>query len=377
MKKVYESSKTNDIEQDYELREQLGSGTYSVVRLGINRVTKEEVAIKIMNKTDDEEELSALRGEIEIMRKIMDAQHVVRLQDVYETEDKTMLVLDLVVGGELFEKIVARGSYSEKDAAYALRQMMTALSQIHSKRIVHRDLKPENILCTSKALNVAEDIKIADFGESIELEIGKYTNELRGSPCYIAPEVWLQQDYDMASDMWSMGVIAFILLGGYLPFEEPEPAEDEEPDELRISEVIVRGEYTFHEDAWADTSKFAKDFVIQLLNVNPKQRMTSAASLAHPFLAQADEASTVSRNKAIANLKTFNARRKWKSVAQMVIATNRLKMLSGLTKKHRSKRSGAKSSKSKVTRSTSKGGEGVGVGEPKKSKYNVNQKTKK
>uniref|UniRef100_A0A6B2LJ99 Protein kinase domain-containing protein n=1 Tax=Arcella intermedia TaxID=1963864 RepID=A0A6B2LJ99_9EUKA len=164
-----------------------------------------------MSKSTDIDEMSSILEEITIMEFIKGCDNVVRLMDVYETHDKIMLVLDLVVGGELFEKIVARGSYSEKDAAYALKQMMTALSQIHSKRIIHRDLKPENILCVHTSLTLPEEIKIADFGESIVLLPGEYTNELRGSPCYIAPEVWLNKDYDMCSDMWSMGVIAFIL----------------------------------------------------------------------------------------------------------------------------------------------------------------------
>jgi len=204
------------------------------------------------------------------MEIIKDAHHVVRLQDVYETPDQIMLVLDLVTGGELFEKIVLRGSYSEKDAAYALKQMMTALRFIHSKRIVHRDLKPENILCTHDSLELAEDIKIADFGESIQLPPGEYSIELRGSPCYISPEVWLQDNYDMATDMWSVGVIAFVLLGGYLPFEAPQPEDDEEANELSVSEVIISGKFYFYPEVWGDTSDKAKDFVTKLLNVKKK-----------------------------------------------------------------------------------------------------------
>jgi serine/threonine protein kinase len=330
---VYEKSKRTNIESDYYLKEQIGAGTYSTVRLGINKKSGDSVAIKILSKNGGKDALVSLATEIKIMDLLKEAEYVVRLQDVYETTNNIMLVLDLVVGGELFEKIAAKGNFSEKDAAYALRQMCTALSQLHSKRIVHRDLKPENILCTYKQLDMPDDIRIADFGESVQLEPGTFSRELRGSPCYIAPEIWLNQDYDMAADMWSLGVIAFTLLGGYLPFEVPEPEDDEEEiDELKVSESIIKGEYIFHPEVWGDTSHNAKDFVMKVLEIDPKKRFTAAEALQHPFIASAETASTVSRSKAMENLINFNEKRKWKAIAQMFIATNRLKTLSGLSK---------------------------------------------
>jgi len=188
-------------------------------------------------------------------------------------------------------------------------------------------------------------VKIADFGESIKLPDDELAIGLRGSPSYIAPEVWLDEPYGPKADMWSLGVVAFILLGGYLPFEEPFPEDVEsgKAEDRELSDIVIEGKFKFEEEAWGDVSDTAKAFVKKLLVTDPEKRLSSAEALMDPFIM--GSASTKARSKALDNLKNFNAKRKWQSIAEVVMAANKLKRLSAFGSEN-----AKKTSKSRIKR---------------------------
>jgi len=185
-------------------------------------------------------------------------------------------VTELVTGGELFDKIVEQGSYSERDAAVLVSKMVSAIQYLHSRGIVHRDLKPENLLL--KSPNSLTEIKIADFGLSKIIGPDNMVRMLTacGTPSYVAPEVLLSTGYDKEVDLWSIGVITYILLCGFPPFY----------DEClsNLFEDIMHARYEYPEEYWSHISDEAKDFVSRLLLVNPHQRMTATQALQHPWL---------------------------------------------------------------------------------------------
>jgi len=265
------------LEDEYEVGSELGRGGFAVVYAGKSKKTDEAVAIKVIEKTCvDTSELQSLVREIDIMKKV-DHPNVLKLIDIFESDTRVTLVTELVTGGELFYKIVERGSYSEADAAGIVRQLVTGVEYLHSKGIAHRDLKPENLLCSD---GEGKDmvIKIADFGLSKMFSAGEVLKTSCGTPDYAAPEV-LQTDgtYSNAVDMWSVGVITYVLLCGYPPFYAKEQRE--------LFTQILNAEYEFPEEDWSQISEDAKDFIRHLLVVDPNERMTASQALKDKWLA--------------------------------------------------------------------------------------------
>jgi len=205
--------------------------------------------------------------------KKLNHKSIVQLYDIFETPNELFLVLEFVPGGELFDQIVERGSYTENDAAKLVRQILEGIDYMHKHGVVHRDLKPENLLCAS-----ANVIKIADFGLSKDIESGNLQTSC-GTPSYVAPEVLMGGQYDNEVDIWSIGVITYVLLCGFTPFFGD--------NQRQLFERILHATFDFPSPEWDDISEAAKDFVKKLLVVNPAQRLTSAQALAHPWLAEA------------------------------------------------------------------------------------------
>ena len=229
------------------------------------------------------------------------------------------LVLELVTGGELFDRIVAKGNYSEKDAATCMSQLCQALDYLHTKKIVHRDLKPENLLYASPADDA--NLKVADFGLARMLTAGDMMKTACGTPGYVAPEILKNKGYDSgAVDMWSAGVILYILLCGFPPFYEEElPA---------LFDQILHARYDFPSPWWDNISADGKDLVKKLLELDVKKRLTAAQVLAHPWMGAAP---TVALDGAQKALKKYNASRKLKKVAGAIIAQKRMeRALAGL-----------------------------------------------
>jgi len=263
------------VEDKYELGQELGRGGFSIVREGRNKTTGEKVAVKFIEKKFvDQEELKLLQREIDIMARVQHT-NVLRLFEIFDTDQKLSLVMELVNGGELFYKIVDKGSYSELEARDIVRQLVEGVDYLHNQGIAHRDLKPENLLCSETDSGMV--IKIADFGLSKAFSGESALQTSCGTPDYAAPEV-LRMDgvYDKSVDLWSIGVITYVLLCGFPPFYGKSQAQ--------LFEKILNADFDFPEPEWTQISAEAKDFINHLLVLDVKQRYNTKQCLDHPWL---------------------------------------------------------------------------------------------
>lgn len=260
------------LEDDYTLAEQqLGSGYNGAVMLARDKANKKYAvkAFKLTGVTKEKKQELATEAEIFLS---MDHPHIVRLYDVYETSETLSLVMECMEGGELFDRVTERKIFSEKDAAGTTNQMLLAVNYLHGRGIVHRDLKLENFLYERKDTDF---LKLIDFGFS-NIWVKHTKMELScGTLSYVAPEV-LNKSYTSQCDLWSLGVIVFILLVGYMPFSGS--------SEKVTIDAIKAGKYTVRKDRWSRVTPQGFDFVRKLLKVNPEERMTATAALDHPWL---------------------------------------------------------------------------------------------
>jgi len=323
---------------NYELKEELGKGAFSVVRRCVQKATGLEFASKIINtKKLSARDFQKLEREARICRKL---QHpnIVRLHDSIQEENFHYLVFDLVTGGELFEDIVAREFYSEADASHCIQQILESVNHCHTNGVVHRDLKPENLLLASKLKGAA--VKLADFGLAIEVQGDQQAwFGFAGTPGYLSPEVLKKEPYAKAVDIWACGVILYILLVGYPPFWDE--------DQHRLYAQIKAGAYDYPSPEWDTVTPEAKNLINQMLTVNPAKRIRSDEALKHPWICQRERvASMVHRQETVECLKKFNARRKLKGaiLTTMLVSRNFSSILSA--------RSIASKGKSEVKEST-------------------------
>jgi len=258
----------------YIVQEELGRGAFSVVKLAIEKETGIKYAVKMINKSHVGQDMARLATEMEILKRV-DHPNIICLKEIIDTKNCLFIVTEVVTGGELFDKIVELGSYSEKDAAVLVSKMVSAIDYLHELGIVHRDLKPENLLL--KDGKDISDVKLADFGLSKIVSQKVMMQTACGTPGYVAPEVLKAQGYDKEVDYWSIGVITYILLCGFPPFYN---------EKLQLLfEQIMKADYDFPEDYWSDISSEAKDFIRKLLVVDPKKRLIGKDCLKHPWLA--------------------------------------------------------------------------------------------
>jgi calcium/calmodulin-dependent protein kinase I len=277
----------------------LGKGNFSEVFLGIHKETNIRVAIKVISKATTKNKPEMLKNEVEILKK-MENPYIIKLYDIFDTPNSLYLVMELVTGGELFDRIVEREQYSEANAKEVMKQLLTAIEYFHSLGIVHRDLKPENLLLEKESDDT--NIKVTDFGLSRFSDLLMHT--ACGTAGYVAPEILTCKGYDKEVDMWSAGVILYILLSGYPPFfDEHEP---------RLFDSIMKAEYEFHPQYWDHISKEAKDLISKLLVVNPLKRLTAKEALHHPWFSCESSKIPLMTPQMSERLKKHNSERKSK-----------------------------------------------------------------
>lgn len=300
-----------DIEGDYEMGNILGEGSFAKVLKGKNRKSRLQVAIKFIDKASvvsDFKQVEALFSEIAIL---MNLKHpnIIRLLDVYETTDKLCLVMELANGGELFDRIIERGSYSERDASMLMLSLFRAVKYLHDRGVAHRDLKPENILFESNLPNSA--VKISDFGLSKVIDSRKMMSTCCGTPGYVSPEVLTMQGYGPEVDMWSLGVLMYVLLCGFPPFYD-------DNENMLLQQIIV-GRYDFPSPYWDNISPLAKDLVSRLLVVDPKKRVTAAQALMHGWFTSALPTHQLQTKKKLEEQKENRAKKHWKAAGMVML----------------------------------------------------------
>ncbi|KAK5581893.1 hypothetical protein RB653_003473 [Dictyostelium firmibasis] len=298
----------DDILKDYDFMKELGSGNFSVVYEGVNKNTGKRVAIKHLNlskiNTHTTKFKSQLNREIEIL-KFIKHENVVQIYDIFYSKDQQLFfILELANGGELYNKIgFNEPLLNENQSRFVFKQILNAVSYLHSEGIAHRDLKPENILFESYGDDYLK-IKITDFGLARFIHEGELAKTLCGSPLYVAPEVILSihqknkygnrssqspskdlssVGYGKSCDAWSLGAILYIVLSGTPPFDDDDDAEMSTP---QLFEKIVSGNYKFPEKTWSLISSSAADLVKGLLTVDPEKRLTVEQALHHPWITE-------------------------------------------------------------------------------------------
>ncbi|KAF8740909.1 hypothetical protein AX14_006658 [Amanita brunnescens Koide BX004] len=317
----------------YRTGRTLGSGTYAIVKEAIHIGTGKYYACKVINKKLMEGREHMVRNEIAVLKRISSGNvNIVTLHDYFETAHNLYLVFDLCTGGELFDRICAKGNYYEEDAAHLVRTIIKAVKYIHDSGIVHRDLKPENLLFRTPAEDA--DIMIADFGLSRVMEEEKLhlLKEVCGTPGYMAPEIFKKTGHGKPVDIWAMGVITYFLLAGYTPFDR-----DSQHAEM---EAIIAGDYKFEPaEYWENVSEVAKDFVRECLTNDPLKRPTAAQLLEHRWLADEKPHFVADSKGAPTDLlphvkRAFNAKRLWKKAGNSIKAMNRMAALANSHNQH-------------------------------------------
>eukprot|EP00742_Colponemidia_sp_Colp-10_P000181 GILJ01000202.1.p1 GENE.GILJ01000202.1~~GILJ01000202.1.p1 ORF type:complete len:469 (+),score=93.72 GILJ01000202.1:43-1449(+) len=290
-------------------KKELGSGTYGTVQLGIHKATGSKRAIKTIPK-GRVKNIDRFQNEIEIL-KSLDHPNIIKLYETFEDSRNVYLVMELCTGGELFDRIIAKGHFTERDAAILMKQILSATVYCHRHNICHRDLKPENFLFQTPADD--SNLKIIDFGLSRIFNEQTVMTTKAGTPYYVAPQV-LEGRYDTACDCWSVGVILYILLCGYPPFYGDNDAQ--------ILERVRRGQYSFSGREWDSVSESAKDLIRHLLKLNPAERYTAEQAYQHPWIVNAAGGPAVNpiSVETLNAMKNFRANEKLKRAALTLIA---------------------------------------------------------
>merc|ERR1711974_584390 len=276
------------IEDVYEIGKELGSGAFSVVKSCTHKATGEAYAVKIIRKENVKQDLHRLAIEMQVLESVKHP-NIIELKEVFETPTMLYIVTEVVTGGELFDRIVNKGSYTEKDAAGLVVKFLEALDYLHDKGIVHRDLKPENLLLKSNDNDT--DIKLADFGLSKIVGQEMLMQTACGTPGYVAPEILQAKGYGKEVDLWSVGVITYILMCGFPPFYN-----DNVP---LLFESIMKAEFDYPAEYWDHISDDAIDFIDALLVAEPSQRLTANQALEHTWLKSAPSTSLPAVSKSM------------------------------------------------------------------------------
>ena len=283
LKSTIISSKTTPISKDYIMGKSIGTGAFGTVRLCIHKATRQTRACKILKKAT--QDIKALQEEVEILSKLSHP-NIMQLYEVYNDKTNFYIVSEFCQGGELFDAISKKGNFNENEASKIMKQVLSAITYSHQNNIVHRDLKPENILLEDKGNDSI--IKIIDWGCAKNFNKNEKLTNKDGTPYYIAPEV-LEGNYDEKCDIWSCGVILYIMLCGYPPFD----GESEE----EILDKVKKGSFEFPKEEWKNISKDAIDLIEKMLTFESNKRISALECLRHNWFIK-------NKNKGISDKKT-------------------------------------------------------------------------
>jgi len=259
----------------YEIKALIGRGSFSRVVRVEHKINKQPYAIKMIDRVQGKD---VFESELAVLRRVRH-DYIIRLIEVFETREKVYMVMDLATGGELFDRIIAKGMFTERDATLVLLMVLSGLKYLHALGITHRDLKPENLLYYHPGHD--SKILITDFGLSASRKSGEeaYMQTTCGTPEYIAPEILARKPYTCGVDLWSVGVITYILLSGTMPFDDD--------NRTRLYRLILKAKYSYSGEHWKDVSPPAKDFIDRLLVLDPTERLQAAVAVKHPWLTTA------------------------------------------------------------------------------------------
>eukprot|EP00243_Klebsormidium_subtile_P000288 TRINITY_DN104_c0_g1_i1.p1 TRINITY_DN104_c0_g1~~TRINITY_DN104_c0_g1_i1.p1 ORF type:complete len:510 (+),score=159.60 TRINITY_DN104_c0_g1_i1:723-2252(+) len=304
-----------NFEAHYVRGKELGRGQFGVTYAARNLETQEQVAVKMILKKTliTPVDVEDTKREVQILSLLRGHENVVQYIDAFEDGERVFIVMELCEGGELLDRILAKRGrhYSEKDAAMVVRQMLNVVARCHLFGVVHRDLKPENFLFKSKAEDAP--LKAVDFGLSEFYKPGKKFSNVVGSAYYVAPEV-LKRRSGPEADVWSVGVITYILLCGRRPFWDR--TED------GIFKEVLKGKPDFRDHPWPQVSPLAVQFVKKLLKKDPKARLTAAQAHSHPWVRVNGKASDIPLDiSVLSNLRSFVRYSRLKQLAMRALAT--------------------------------------------------------
>lgn len=263
------------IKDHYAFVRNLGEGHFGMVLLAKDRRTREKFAVKVIKKQHAEvRTMTLIQRELAILR-LVNHRNIVRLYDLFDTEDKLYFVLEYMQGGALYQVLAKDEThFSEERASFIIKDVLQGLQYLHSKGIVHRDVKPENILTTS--IKWPFTSKLADFGLSNFLGNSEALVSKVGTPYFCAREVVTNESYGVKADMWSLGVVAFEMLSGRKPFEGAHTKS--------VLYAILDGRWSFHGPEWAGISDEAKHFITQLICIDVDRRLSAEQALQHPWI---------------------------------------------------------------------------------------------
>lgn len=302
--------------QTYTIHETLGTGSFATVKRATKKSSEEQFAIKIIRKEKlDHKELSVIHDEAEIMSSVKHP-HCVRMFELYETKKKLYMVLELLRGGELFDRIVKKTHFSEMEAATATKEIAQAVKYLHSINIVHRDLKPENLIYESQDAN--SKLKLTDFGLAKVAAADRGMATACGTPGYVAPEVLMGLPYGPEVDLWSIGVILYIMLCGFPPFYHQNTKE--------LYKLIKAGRYSFPEQYWSKISPAAVELVRHLLTVDPKKRATPDDILRNRWISGGEASATPLGQGHKIRMELMQARRILRKGVRVIIFMNRFRV---------------------------------------------------
>ncbi|XP_026094950.1 death-associated protein kinase 2-like [Carassius auratus] len=314
--------KQHKVEDFYDIGEDLGSGQFAIVKRCKEKSTGVEYAAKFIKKRNSRASRRGVRRE-EIEREVdilLELQHpnIISLHDVYENRTDVVLILELVSGGELFDFLARKETLSEEEATEFIKQILDGVQYLHSKKIAHFDLKPENIMLLDNNVLLPR-IKLIDFGLAHRIKDGVEFKNIFGTPEFVAPEIVNYEQLGLEADMWSIGVITYILLSGASPF-----LGDSNQETLANISAL---DFEFDEEFFGSTSELAKSFIRQLLVKDTRKRLKIQDALNHPWIKPVNPRQALVRRQSVVNIENFRkqyARRRWQLSIRIVALCNHL-----------------------------------------------------